>query len=367
MNCCVSFKFSPTWWSSASCQRHHLWGSFPQLRLPVDDPTQPQWPPCPCLVPPCCGVPQTVRPGHARSTSIPQPVIPLCLHMRWHLQEPHLLLVRRLTRRSVRLTDLTLPEGLSGPFGLRCHPRRLTIEFQTLSHSIGIICRRLGFSMASTVLTITRRCLTHGHVVSVVSVVCLLPSSRVATISSVGHVTVVFMSVLSNQSGWRWCWFLSWPTPDDAILCAPSETLQFTEKSRIMSTKRLQSSNCSREHPTSRREDDVFVRRLAPSNADTFDKNCVTLLPSLTSLQSTMCWLGNPDENDFRERYHLMSLMLATGLLVRCHPVALVLVSTDLPARHDARAMPRSVCPHQKRHHCRSASGSPHFVPPLIG
>ena len=107
-----------------------------------------------------------------------------------------------------------------------------------------------------------------------------------------------------------------------------------------MPTRRPQSSNCSREHTTSRREDDVVVRRLAPSNPDTSDKRCVTPVPSLTSLQSTMCWLGNLDENDIRERYHLMSVMLTTGLLVRCHPVALLLVPADLPAR-----MAQQPCP----------------------
>ena len=83
----------------------------------------------------------------------------------------------------------------------------------------------------------------------------------------------------------------------------------------------------------------MFIRRLTPSNPDAFDKHGVTLVPSLSSLQTTMCWLWNPDENDLCERDHIMNVTFAIRFLVRCHRVALLLVPADLPPR-----MPQQPC-----------------------
>ena len=89
----------------------------------------------------------------------------------------------------------------------------------------------------------------------------------------------------------------------------------------------------AKKHETSRRENDVFVRRLASTNTDTLDEHRVALVPTFSSLQTTVRRLGNPDESNFRERYDLMSVTLIMGLLTRRHPVALRFVSADLPAR----------------------------------
>ena len=53
--------------------------------------------------------------------------------------ESHLLLLRQLTRKSVRLTDFTLLDGLLGLLAVWSHPRRNTFKFQTLSHSMSCI------------------------------------------------------------------------------------------------------------------------------------------------------------------------------------------------------------------------------------
>ena len=45
-----------------------------------------------------------------------------------------------------------------------------------------------------------------------------------------------------------------------------------------------------------------------------------------------MCWLGNPDKNDFGERYDLMCVVFTIGLFVCRHSVAPLLISTDLSA-----------------------------------
>ena len=126
-----------------------------------------------------------------------------------------------------------------------------------------------------------------------------------------------------------------------------------------MSTRRFQSSNRSRRHATSRRENDVFVRHLASTNPNTLDEHCVALVPTFSSLQTTMRRLWNPDKNDFRERHDLMSVMLTTGLFVRRHSIALRFVSTDLPSRMTQQPCP-SVCPRQNFHCCQNASGNPH-------
>ena len=124
-----------------------------------------------------------------------------------------------------------------------------------------------------------------------------------------------------------------------------------------MSTRRFQSSNRSRKHATSRRENDVFVRHLSSTNPNTLMNTESTLWQRFPPCKR---YGTHPDKNDFRERYDLMSIMLTIGLFIRLHPVALLFVSTDLPARMTQIAMPRSVCPCQKFDHCQSASGNPH-------
>ena len=63
----------------------------------------------------------------------------------------------------------------------------------------------------------------------------------------------------------------------------------------------------------------------------------VSLLPTQAPLMNTASPLC---KNDFRERCDLMSLMLTIGLFVRRHPVALLCVSTDLPARMTQKPCP---------------------------
>ena len=149
-----------------------------------------------------------------------------------------------------------------------------------------------------------------------------------------------------------------------SFLGRPCTVPSCASHSKPFTTRRFQSSNRSRKHATSRRENDVFVRPLASTNPNTLDEHCVALLPTFSSLQTTMCRLWNPDKNDFRERYDLMSVMLTTGLLARRHSVALRFVSTS---PQNAAAMPRSVCPRQNFYCCQIASGNPHesseFVP----
>ena len=72
----------------------------------------------------------------------------------------------------------------------------------------------------------------------------------------------------------------------------------------------------------------------------TLDEHCVALVPTFSSLQTTMCRLWKPDKNDFRERHDFMSVMPSMGLFVRRHSVALRFVSTDLPSR-----MTQQPCP----------------------
>ena len=112
------------------------------------------------------------------------------------------------------------------------------------------------------------------------------------------------------------------------------------EKSSIVSTRRFQSSNRSRKYATSKRENDVFVRQITSTNPNTLDEHCVALVPTFSSLQTTMCRLWNPDKNDFRERYDFMSVMLTISLFVRRHSVALRFVSTALPSH-----MTQQPCP----------------------
>ena len=108
----------------------------------------------------------------------------------------------------------------------------------------------------------------------------------------------------------------------------------------MLSTRRFQSPKCSRKHTTSRCENGVFVRHLGSTNPNTLDEHRVALVPPFSSLQSTMRRLGNPDKNDLRERHDFMSIMLTVGLFACRHPVALLPVSTDLPAR-----MTQQPCP----------------------
>ena len=108
--------------------------------------------------------------------------------------------------------------------------------------------------------------------------------------------------------------------------------LHLIEKSSVVSARRFQSSNHSRNCATSRRENDVFVRQIASTDPNTLDEHCVALVPTFSSLQTTMCRVWNDDKNDFRERYDFMTVMLTIGLFVRRHSVALRFVSTDLPS-----------------------------------
>ena len=190
------------------------------------------------------------------------------------------------------------------------------------------------------IATIIQWCFTHRHIVRIIRVVCLLGRLRVRLLSLVWQVRIVTLSVLSHQNGWWWCRFLSRSTPYNTVLRVPQQTLHFIEKSSIVSTRRFQSSNRSRKHATSGRENDVFVRRLASANPNTLDEHRVAFVPTFSSLQTTMCRLRNPDKNDFRERHDLMSVMLTIGLFVRRHSVALLFVSADLPARMTQQPWP---------------------------
>ena len=127
----------------------------------------------------------------------------------------------------------------------------------------------------------------------------------------------------------------------------------------IVSARRFQSSNRSRKYATSRRENDVFVRKITSTNPNTLDEHCVALVPTFSSLQTTMCRLWKPDKNDFHERSDFMTVMLTFGLFVRRHSVALRFVST------------RSVCLRRTFHCCQNASDNPHesseIVPQQLG
>ena len=119
-------------------------------------------------------------------------------------------------------------------------------------------------------LTITRRGLIHGYTASVVSVVCLLPGSRVATISGVGHVRGVSLSVLSNQNGWRWCWFfLGRP------LTMPSSASQGGPF-----TSRRNPALCRRDGPSLR----IVRESTRPPGVRTMWSSDVSLLPTQTPL-----------------------------------------------------------------------------------
>ena len=127
---------------------------------------------------------------------------------------------------------------------------------------------------------------------------------------------------------WRWCRFLSRSTPYNTVLCVPRLTLHLMEKSSIVSARWFQSSNRSRKYAASKRENDVFVRQITSTNQNTLDEHCVALVPTFSSLQTTMCRLWNPDKNDFREKYDFMSVMLTIGLLVARSVILLLWLSS---------------------------------------
>ena len=79
----------------------------------------------------------------------------------------------------------------------------------------------------------------------------------------------------------------------------------------------------------------MFVGRLISTNPNTLDEHSIALVPTFSSLETTMCWLGNFDKNDFSERYDLMSVVFTI------------------------RTTPLWVCQFQKFHYCQSASGNP--------
>ena len=88
------------------------------------------------------------------------------------------------------------------------------------------------------------------------------------------------------------------------------------------------------------------------------DERCVALVPTFSSLQTTMCQLWNPVKNDFREKCDLKSVMLTTNLFVT--------PSFRCPSVCTATAMPRSVCPRPKFHCCQIASGNPHELSEIV-
>ena len=97
----------------------------------------------------------------------------------------------------------------------------------------------------------------------------------------------------------------------------------------------------------------MFVRGLASTNPNALDEHRVALVPTFSSLQTTMRRLWNPDKNDFRERHGLMSVMLTLGLFVRRHSVV-----TQQP------------CPDRfvraKSFTAENASGNPHESPEIV-
>ena len=152
---------------------------------------------------------------------------------------------------------------------------------------------------------------------------------------------IVTLSVLSDQNGWWWCRCLSRSTPNNTVLCVPRWTLHLIEKSSIVSARRFQSSNRSRKYAASRRENDLFVPQITSTNPNTLDEHCVALVPTFSSLQTTMCRLWNPDKNDFRERYDFMSVICSQkACLYAVIPLPFRFASTDLPFR-----MTQQPCP----------------------
>ena len=174
------------------------------------------------------------------------------------------------------------------------------------------------------IATIIQRCFTHGHVVSVIRVVCLLGRLRVLVLSLVWQVGIVLLSVLSNQNGWWWCRFLSRSTPDNTVPCV-------LWKKPFSSPRNA--ASCRRDG-SSRRNVRGNTR---PSGVRTMCSSYVSLLPTQTPLntESPLCHrfppcrprcvgLGFPDMNDLRERHDLMSTKLTVGLFVCRHPVACI-------------------------------------------
>ena len=211
------------------------------------------------------------------------------------------------------------------------------------------------------IATILRGCFAHRHVVSVIRVVCLPGRLTVLVLSLVWQVGIVLLNVLSNHNGWWWCRFHSRSTSDNAVLCVPWWTLHCTEKN---------ATSCRRDGSSHR----IVRENTRPPGVRTMCSSVAALPPTQTPLMNTtspLCHrfppcrarclgLGTLTRTTTRERHDLMSFLLTVGPLACRHPVAPLLVSTDLPARLTQQQCPdRCICA-KSFTHCQSASGSPH-------
>ena len=87
----------------------------------------------------------------------------------------------------------------------------------------------------------------------------------------------------------------------------------------------------------------MSVRRLTSTNPNTLDEHSIALRAQRFPAWRPRCvWLGNPDKNDFGERYDLMSVVFTIGLFVcRSFRCPSALISTDFVSSV-RRSNPRS-------------------------